>query len=143
MPPLPDARTIADTCLCLSVRRAARAVSRRYDEAFRDLGLTSGQFSVLVAIAEGRGQGMVSLAEALGMDRTTLTAALKPLQRDGLVAAHEDEADRRSRHHRLTRRGRRILEDATTAWVGVQRALARHAPGVDLERLRRDVGALT
>ena len=76
---------VRDTCLCLHVQRAARAVARRFDIALRPLGLTNGQFSLLMSLNRPKPPGMASVAALLAMDRTTLTANLKPLERRGLV----------------------------------------------------------
>ncbi len=86
--PVPFAVTLAvrDTCLCLHVQRAARALARRFDDALRPLGLTNGQFSLLMSLNRPEPAGMGGVAALLAMDRTTLTAALKPLVRRGLVS---------------------------------------------------------
>ena len=76
---------VRDCCLCLHVQRAARALARRFDQALQPLGLTNGQFSLMISLNRPQAPGMGSVAELLAVDRTTLTAALKPLQRRGLV----------------------------------------------------------
>src|ERR687883_443751 len=76
---------VRDTCLCLHAQRAARALARRFDDALRPLDLTNGQFSLLMALNRPEPAGIGAIASLLAMDRTTLTAALKPLQRRGLV----------------------------------------------------------
>src|ERR687889_2149369 len=88
---------VRDTCLCLHVQRAARALARRFDEALRPLGLTNGQFSLLMALNRPEPPTIGNVAALLAMDRTTLTANLKPLERRGLVAVRIDSTDRRSR----------------------------------------------
>src|ERR1700741_3038117 len=88
---------VRDTCLCLHVQRAARAVARRFDEALRPLGLTNGQFSLLMSLNRPQPPSIGSVAALLAMDRTTLTANLKPLERRGLVTISVDKKDRRSR----------------------------------------------
>lgn len=132
---------VRDHCLCLHVQRAARSLARRFDEALRPLGLTSGQFSLLIALNRPESAAMGSVARLLGMDRTTLTAALKPLQRRGLVAAGTDAADRRSRLLKLTRAGRALLEKAVPVWqrthAEIDRALAGHTPDRLRSALRR------
>ncbi|HAJ19235.1 MAG TPA: hypothetical protein DCL95_04110, partial [Rhodospirillaceae bacterium] len=50
------------------------------------------------------------------MDRTTLTAALKPLQRRGLVTVQPDEKDARARRLTLTDAGRDTLKAALPIW---------------------------
>src|SRR5881275_3641769 len=93
---------VRDACLCLHLQRAARAVARRFDAAFRPLGLTSGQFSLLMSLNRPEPATMGSVAALLAMDRTTLTANLKPLERRGLVEVTVDESDKRSRRLALT-----------------------------------------
>src|ERR1700737_4283350 len=100
---------VRDTCLCLHVQRAARALARRFDEALRPLGLTNGQFSLMMSLNRPQPPSMGSVASLLAMDRTTLTAALKPLERRGLVVAAAHPMDRRSRLLQLTPAGRPLL----------------------------------
>ena len=85
--PIPFSNTlfVRDTCLCLHVQRAARALARRFDEALRPLEITNGQFSLMMSLNRPDPPSMSAVAAVLAMDRTTLTAALKPLERRGLV----------------------------------------------------------
>ena len=107
-------------CNCLALRRAARQVARRYDEALKPLELSNGQFSILAALGQMEMAGTQRIGEVLGMDRTTVTAALKPLQRRDLVEQVASEADLRTRSVRLTRAGRRLLDQALPLWAQVQ-----------------------
>jgi len=59
---------------------------------------------------------MSSVASLLGMDRTTLTAALKPLERRGVIRAVADAKDRRTRLMELTIDGQSLLERALPIW---------------------------
>ena len=88
---------VRDTCMCLHLQRAARAVARRFDEALRPVGLTNGQFSLLMSLNCPHPPLMRDVASLLAMDRTTLTATLKPLARRGLLEIAADENDRRGR----------------------------------------------
>src|SRR5246127_2357919 len=88
---------VRDCCLCLHVQRAARTLARRFDEALRPLGLTNGQFSLLMSLNRPEPPGMASVSGLLAMDRTTLTAALKVLKARGLVKVVSDQTDRRGR----------------------------------------------
>src|ERR1700751_23070 len=83
--PYPRTLEVRDACLCLHVQRAARALARRFDEAFRPVGLTNGQFSLLMSLNRPTPAAMGSVTSLLATDRTTLTAALKPLERRGLL----------------------------------------------------------
>jgi DNA-binding MarR family transcriptional regulator len=140
-PPLEVARSVRDTCLCFHFQRAARAVARRFDEAFRPLDLTSGQFTLMMSLSRGEPRNLGTVAAALAMDRTTLTANLKPLERRGLVRVRVDEADRRSRLLSLTPSGRRLIAAAMPLWRQTQAAIERLVVGPD--RLRSDLRALS
>jgi len=107
---------VRDTCLCLHVQRAARALARRFDEALRPLELTNGQFSLLMALNRPAPAKMKDVAELLAMDRTTLTAALKVLERRELITVNIDPHDRRGRLLALTPSGRRRLAAAMPVW---------------------------
>jgi DNA-binding MarR family transcriptional regulator len=114
--PLSTAHEVCDACLCLHVQRAARALARRFDEVLRPLDLTNGQFSLLMSLNRPEPPSIGSVAALLAMDRTTLTAALKPLQRRGLVKVAVDKEDRRSRRLAITTSGRALLARAYPLW---------------------------
>lgn len=132
---------VRDHCLCLHAQRAARALARLFDEALRPVGLTSGQFSLLMSLNRPEPPTMGDVAGVLAMDRTTLTAALKPLQRRGLVEIRVDPKDRRSRRPVLTEAGRAALEAALPIWVSSHAAVEAKLSGPD--RLRADLRALS
>ena len=108
---------IRDHCLCLHAQRAARALSRRFDLAFRDLGITSGQFSLLNSLNRPEPPTIGAVARLLAMDRSTVTANLKPLERMGAVVVLIDPQDRRGRRAGLTDAGRALLTRATPIWI--------------------------
>jgi DNA-binding MarR family transcriptional regulator len=107
---------VRDQCLCLHVQRAARALARRFDDALGAAGLTSGQFSLLISLNRAEAATISSVAALLAMDRTSLTANLKPLQRRKLVAVTADPNDKRSRRVVLTPAGRALLVEAAPLW---------------------------
>jgi DNA-binding MarR family transcriptional regulator len=141
--PFETTRLVRDTCLCLHLQRAARALARRFDQALRPLGLTSGQYSTLMSLNRPEPPSIGSVASLLAMDRTTLTAALKPLERRGLVAVMVDADDRRSRRLKLTPAGRALLARAVPVWRSTHAEIDRLLPRAGSERLRRDLRALT
>ena len=108
---------IRDHCLCLHAQRAARRLSRRFDEAFRPLGITSGQFSLLNGLNRPEPPTINAVASLLAMDRSTVTANLKPLERMGAVITTVDDKDRRGRRVALTETGRALLTQATPVWI--------------------------
>jgi len=133
---------VRDTCLCLHVQRAARALARKFDEALRPLDLTNGQFSLLMSLNRPEPPGMGPVAHLLAMDRTTLTAALKPLEKRGLLETMTDSKDRRLRRMKLTPAGHALLAKAMPIWTKthaeVDETLGDGAP----DRLRTDLLAL-
>ncbi len=120
---------IRDHCLCLHAQRAARALGRRFDEAFRPLGITSGQFSLMNGLNRPEPPTIGAVASLLAMDRSTVTANLKPLQRGGLVEVTADAQDRRSRRIELTDAGRALLARATPIWMSEHAALEETLSG--------------
>lgn len=141
-PPYETTLLVRDCCLCLHVQRAARALARRFDDAFRPLGLTNGQFSLMMSLNRPEAPGMASVAALLAMDQTTLTAALKPLQRRGLLDIAIDPADRRARLLTLTPKGKRLLARAVPIWKSTHLAVEDMLPDGDPDRLRRDLLSL-
>ncbi len=152
--PLDVTHEVRDTCLCLHLQRAARVVARIFDDAFRPLGLTNGQFSLLMSLNRPDPPRIGDVAPLLAMDRTTLTAALKPLERRGLVDVLVDPQDRRGRRLRLTEAGRDLLVRAVPIWrrthAEIDRRLGQRPDrrpdgrpdGGDPDRLRADLRAL-
>lgn len=133
---------VRDSCLCLRAQKAARSMARRFDAALRPYKLSSGQFTLLNAVNQETPPGISELAAMLGADRTTLTAAVKPLARRGLIAIVVDSVDRRGRRLSLTAEGRALLDKATPVWRTCHRTLERRLGAGAAERLRADLDAL-
>jgi DNA-binding MarR family transcriptional regulator len=141
--PLEVTLEVRDRCLCLHLQRAARAVARRFDEALRPHGLTSGQFSLLMSLNRPKPPRMAEVAALLVMDRTTLTANLKPLERRGLLEVTVDPEDRRSRRLRLTEAGEALLRSVVPIWRATHADIDRLLDSGDPERLRSELRALS
>ncbi|MEO9132665.1 MAG: MarR family winged helix-turn-helix transcriptional regulator [Sphingomonas sp.] len=131
---------VRDTCLCLHAQRAARALAKRFDAVFRPVGLTNGQFSLLMSLNRPVPPPMAPVARLLAMDRTTLTAALKPLERRGLVEVRVDPADQRNRLLVLTNPGREILARAVPIWRATHQSVEEEL--IDPDTLRRELIAV-
>ena len=114
--PLAATHQVRDACLCLHVQRAARALARRFDEVLRPLDLSHGQFSLLMSLNRPEPPSLGNVAALLAMDRTTLTANLKPLERRGLVKVSVDKTDKRSRRLAISAAGRALLSKAFPLW---------------------------
>ncbi|WP_415919008.1 MarR family winged helix-turn-helix transcriptional regulator [Tateyamaria sp. SN6-1] len=130
-------------CACQALRQAARKVSRRYDAALRPVHLSAGQFTTLAALLRPDPVSISILAEQLGMDRTTLTRDLKPLERRELVTSQSGTEDARVRQVALTNAGRDLLMEAIPLWEVAQRQTKKEMSDVDWRELRNDLILLT
>lgn len=111
-----DVEEVRDTCLCFATQRAARVLARRFDQLFAPLGITNGQYSMMVAMTGMGAPKLGQLAGFLGMDHTTVTAAVKALEKRGLVVLKPDPEDGRARRATLTRSGQAIVSQALPIW---------------------------
>ena len=146
LPEVPFSTTllVRDCCLCLHVQRAARALARRFDAALKPVGLTNGQFSLLMSLNRPDAPGVPratigSVAELLGMDRTTLTAAARVLYGRGLLTVDAEVADKRSKVLRLTAEGRRVLAAAVPIWTRVHGEIERDLGDGEAKYLRKSL----
>lgn len=134
---------VRDRCVCLHLQRAARAVARRFDEVLRPFGLTNGQFSLLMSLNRPSPPRIGDLVPLLAMDRTTLTAAFKPLERRGLVRVLVDPADRRGRRIEITDAGRDALAAALPVWRRTHDQVDALVASRNLDGLRADLMSLS
>ena len=107
-------------CHCFASRKAARLITKMYEDHLSRVDLTSTQFSILVYLGEVEAASMKALALALAMERTSVIRALQPLARDGLVAIGQHEDDARRNVVRLTDAGRARLAQAVPVWLVAQ-----------------------
>ena len=134
---------VRDACLCLHVQRAARALARRFDEVLRPLDLTHGQFSLMTSLNRPEPPSIGSVAALLAMDRTTLTANLKPLERRELVKVAVDREDKRSRRLVITAAGRALLGKAFPIWKQAHADTERLITGISSDDVRGALRALS
>jgi DNA-binding MarR family transcriptional regulator len=134
---------VRDCCLCLHMQRAARNLARIFDDALRPLDLTNGQFSLLMSLNRPEPPPMKAVSTLLAMDRTTLTAALKPLERRGLVLIAQDPDDKRSRLLSLTPAGHRLLSEAFPIWQRTHAEIEKPFSSSEVDRLRQQLSALS
>jgi DNA-binding MarR family transcriptional regulator len=142
-PPFETTRMVRDNCLCLRVQRASRAIGRQFDDAFRPLELNNFQFSLLMMLNRPSPPTIGGLAESLAMDRTTMTANLKPLERRGLLRVKRDDGDARVKHVVLTSAGRALLTKAVPYWQATNDAVRMRINGIDLSAFYSSLDAMT
>lgn len=140
--PLAVVHEVRDSCLCLATQRAARILARRFDRAFQPVGLTNGQFSLMMALSGAPPPRMADVARLLAMDRTTLTAALKALEGRALVTVATDERDRRARRLALTDAGRAVLASAVPIWRAEHATLESELATGTAEPLRSTLASI-
>lgn len=136
---------VKDHCLCLHLQRAARLMARRFDLALKPVSLTNGQFSLLMSLNRPDAPGVPlatigSVADLLGMDRTTVTASARILSGRNLLRLDSHPSDRRNRVLRLTDAGMQVLAQAVPIWRREHEAV-EHELGVGVpNRIRMDLG---
>lgn len=108
-------------CACSQLRKTARTISALYDHALAEVDLTVTQYAILVSIARTEGISRTALAAKLGMDRTTLTRNLRPLEREKLIAEVPGD-DRREKLLQTTASGKKRLNRAYPLWERVQKS---------------------
>ena len=122
-------------CICVNLRRVARAMTALYDEALAPAGIKVTQFSLLRAVQRNEPAAIGTLSEELDLDRTTLARNLNPLQREGLIELAAGD-DRRVTEVRLTRRGRSAVEKALPLWREAQASLGERFSADRVAQLR-------
>jgi DNA-binding MarR family transcriptional regulator len=135
-------RDVVESCVCHKVRMAARAVTRAYDAALRPVGLRATQFAVLVAVATEGALSITALAQAMGMDRSTLTRNVRPLVNDGLLAVGR-EGWHRSRTVEMTEQGRARVCEALPLWERAQARLQRQLGAPQWTSVHQSLEALS
>jgi DNA-binding MarR family transcriptional regulator len=141
--PLSVTHEVRDRCLCLHMQRAARVIGRRFDEALKPIGVNQGQFSLLISLNRPDAPSISAVAQLLAMDRTTLTANLKPLERRGLVLIVPDQDDGRLRRLQLTAGGRALLRRAVPIWRQTHAEIDALVPHGNVGQLTTNLLALT
>ncbi len=125
---------VLSVCACTNLRKAARVATQRYDAALKPCGLRATQLTLLLACAEPQGTTIAELAEALAVDRTTLSRTLRPLARKGLIDVGRGR-DRRARRIAISAAGGEALAAALPLWAEAERAFAESLGWDEMERL--------
>jgi len=132
---------VANVCVCRKTRETARKISRLYDDMLQPAGIKTTQFTMLAAISMQGGATLTELAESLGMERTTLSRNLKPLERSGLIEVSA-EGYRRARSASITDQGVAVMEKALPLWRSAQKKLKKRIGGETWERIQTDLNEI-
>ena len=119
------AKEIGRACSHFALRRATRAITRLYDDVLRPTGLRATQFTVLAVVRASEPATQSEIARLAQLDATTLTRAIRPLEREGLIRVAPGRTDRRHRVVTSTAKGRKLLLAASRYWERAQAELAK------------------
>ena len=137
-----DAKTISQTCLMQALRSTTRQITQSYEDALRPEDLTASQFTILAAISVQAGINVTTLADRVGMDRTTLNRVLAPLQRRGLVRLEASRDDARAKMVHLEPKGKGKFERAIPLWEKAQAHALKRIDAQAFADLRASLKAL-
>ena len=115
----------APRCLCATVRRTARLLTRRYEEALRPAGMTVSQFELMNVVQAMQPVEQTRLAKVLETDQTTLSRNMRLLVELGWLETVADVSDRRRRRYRLGAIGTEVLREARRCWQRVHEEMDR------------------
>lgn len=121
-------------CKCSAMRRASRAVTQHYEASFRGTGLRATQFTVLATLAQTGPLPLTALATMLGLERTSLTRNLLPLEKRGFVTTMGDD-DLRVRRIAITKKGETAALAALDAWNEAQSTVDKVLRSTGVEKL--------
>ncbi|MDR7145041.1 MarR family winged helix-turn-helix transcriptional regulator [Rhizobium sp. BE258] len=127
---------IPSLCNCTKVRRAARTLTRFYDECIAESGVKITQYSLLGYLKHRGPKTMLELADLMAMDRATVGHNLRPLERDGLVTIEVSEKDKRARIVSVTKKGLECITAGRPGWDRAQAAFDRAFGAAAAENLR-------
>lgn len=130
-------------CTGFRLRKATRRITQLYDRALAPHGLTVTQFGLLAIIARDGAMPLGRLADSAGMDRTSMTRTIRPLEAAGRVRLVGRAADRRVREVALTDAGRASFEAAVAPWQAVERQVGRSLGAASISTLHALLGRVT
>lgn len=135
-------RLINSRCNCFSLRKATRAITQFYDHCLEPAGIRATQFTLLVSLASVSAHTLTEMANALVMDRTTLTRNLKPLEKLGLIESSAPR-DKRSKAYGLTEMGRETLLRGVPLWQAAQQKVGTTVGQSRMDNLLKELDQLT
>ncbi len=122
-------------CYCITLRRAAQAISDLYDAHMAAIGITVNQYSLLSKLGHYPNCSVSELAEYARLERTTVVRALKPLTAKGLIKDLADEGERK-RNLCLTAEGEEIVKKGKVIWHQEQEEIERRLGKDGVEQLQ-------
>jgi len=132
---------VATNCQCKKLREASRKISRIYDDALRPVGITANQFTMLIGISLMGPISITGLANKLGMERTTLTRNLTPLEKKGLIELNTGHG--RTRNATITPQGKDVIKKAKPEWKTAQTQIIKQIGKQNLQALNNTLSLIS
>jgi MarR family transcriptional regulator, temperature-dependent positive regulator of motility len=101
----------------VSITNRARSVF--FNERLRPLGLSAGQFPVLLLLAKEQNITQETLVRHYHLDKGTIARAVKKLENGGYIRRITDPENRRAVRLFLTRKGEQmvpVIQEINSAW---------------------------
>ncbi|MGE3909584.1 MAG: MarR family transcriptional regulator [Chloroflexota bacterium] len=131
-----DAPAALTGSMAILLRQAARRAADNLSQALAPLGLHERHFGILLALADDGPSTQNGLGQRLGIDRTTMVAAIDHLERLSYVVRKPHPTDRRANRIELTGRGRGRLVRATGAASAAEAVLLAHLSVAETDLLK-------
>jgi DNA-binding MarR family transcriptional regulator len=138
-----QAPSIEFDCVAQNLRRAARLVTRRYEDALRPVDLTASQFTILQALRGGRAVPQGMLAEILGFEQTTMTRLVALMQKRALLGVRPDPNDKRGRLLTISDEGLALYQQALPLWQQAQAMTLGRMPQDEWHGVRKALNTLS
>lgn len=135
--------TIEFECVAQNLRRAARLITRRYEDALRPVDLTASQYTILHALAGGRKVPQGLLAEVLGFEQTTMTRLIALLTKRGLISVLPDPNDKRGRRLGISEQGLQLFNAAWPLWKRVHDNTLQRMTETEWQTVRKTLNTIT
>lgn len=121
-------------CYCISLRRAANAVTHLYDHCLDPVGLSVTQYSLLSNLKHMENCSITELAAFIGLERTTVVRTLQPLLERGLIS-DSSASGQRNRILSVTESGNQVLKQCRELWGDAQAKVEEHIGKDGAEKL--------
>lgn len=130
-------------CTGFNLRKATRSITQTYNTALAPTNLLITQFSILTVLAVLGPCSIKLCAEELGMDPTTLSRNLRPLEKRQFVQRSADTEDQRAQVIKLTTQGQQALQEAQPYWQKAQTQIISKMGEGNWQHLLQDLRFLT
>lgn len=112
-----------EECFCMRLKRASEELLKLYTKTIAPAGVTPVQYLILLRIHELQSGSLREIADAIGVDRSTLARTIRPLEKNGLVKDNKPVGARNGVLV-LTPEGETVFRNAQALWNEAQDIVA-------------------